>query len=185
MFVLPQANGSLSQLLHQRNKMAGQDRQRTLSSQKNTALWGGERGRERGVGEIVIPYSRKIWRFGRLYYNHQITIRQNFLLTYMYTCMAILYRTAKFKSTNILAIAILGSTTKFNSRQYFRLYDNWRCMYSWPGWLTYNPCDPGHRLLTEVCFNKRKNLSQHFFGARLWHLGSAEEGRDDDPLLEY
>ena len=33
--------------------------------------------------------------------------------------MAILYRTAKFKSTNILAI---GSTTKFNSRQYFRLY---------------------------------------------------------------
>ena len=29
---------------------------------------------------------------------------------------------AKFKPTNILAIAILGSTAKFNSRQYFRLY---------------------------------------------------------------
>ena len=36
--------------------------------------------------------------------------------------MAILYRTAKFKSTNILAIAILDSTAKFNPRQYFRLY---------------------------------------------------------------
>ena len=36
--------------------------------------------------------------------------------------MAIPYRTAKFKSANILAIAILGSTAKFNARQYFRLY---------------------------------------------------------------
>ena len=36
--------------------------------------------------------------------------------------MAILYRTAKFKSANILAIAILGSNAKFNSHQYFRLY---------------------------------------------------------------
>ena len=36
--------------------------------------------------------------------------------------MAILYQTAKFKSANILAIAILGSTIKFNSCQYFRLY---------------------------------------------------------------
>ena len=35
--------------------------------------------------------------------------------------MAIPYRAAKFKSANILAIAILGSTTKFNSHQYFRL----------------------------------------------------------------
>ena len=44
----------------------------------------------------------------------------NFLLAYI--CMAIPYQTTKFKSANILAIAILGSTTKFNSRQYFRLY---------------------------------------------------------------
>ena len=36
--------------------------------------------------------------------------------------MAILYQTAKFKSANILAIVILGSTAKFNSRQYFQLY---------------------------------------------------------------
>ena len=36
--------------------------------------------------------------------------------------MAIPYRTAKFKSANSLAIAILGSTAKFNARQYFRLY---------------------------------------------------------------
>ena len=37
--------------------------------------------------------------------------------------MVILYRTAKFKSASILAIAILGSTAKFNSRQYFRVFD--------------------------------------------------------------
>ena len=73
-----------------------------------------------------LPYSRKIWRgikFGGLavyYYNRQIKIRQNFLLAYI--CMAIPYRTAKFKSANILSIAILGSTAKFNARQYFRLY---------------------------------------------------------------
>ena len=36
--------------------------------------------------------------------------------------MAIMYRTAKFKFANILAIVILGSTAKFNSRQYFWLY---------------------------------------------------------------
>ena len=36
--------------------------------------------------------------------------------------MAIPYRTAKFKSANILLIAIWGSTAKFNARQYFRLY---------------------------------------------------------------
>ena len=39
--------------------------------------------------------------------------------------MAILYQTTKFKSANILAIAILGSTAKFNSRQYF-----WLCSIS-------------------------------------------------------
>ena len=36
--------------------------------------------------------------------------------------MVILYQTAKFKSANIFAVAIWGPTTKFNSRQYFRLY---------------------------------------------------------------
>ena len=80
-----------------------------------------------------IPYSRKIWRgikFGGLavyYYNRQIKIRQNFPLAYIR--MAIPYRTAKFKSANILSIAILGSTAKFNARQYFRLYGN-TCRYS-------------------------------------------------------
>ena len=38
--------------------------------------------------------------------------------------MGIQYRTTKFKSANILAIEILGSTAKFNSRQHFRLYDS-------------------------------------------------------------
>ena len=36
--------------------------------------------------------------------------------------MAIPYGTVNFKSTNILAIVNLGSTAKFNYRQYFRLY---------------------------------------------------------------
>ncbi|MCG8620484.1 MAG: hypothetical protein MJE68_00610 [Proteobacteria bacterium] len=67
-----------------------------------------------------LPYSRKIWQFGGLYYNRQIKIRQNFLLVYI--CVAIPYQTARFKSANILAIAILGSTAKFSSRQYFWLY---------------------------------------------------------------
>ncbi|MCG8623694.1 MAG: hypothetical protein MJE68_17085, partial [Proteobacteria bacterium] len=61
-----------------------------------------------------------IWWFGGLYYNSQIKIRQNFLLAYIR--MAIPYQTAKFKSANILLIAIWSSTTKFNARQYFRLY---------------------------------------------------------------
>ena len=39
--------------------------------------------------------------------------------------MAIPYRTAKFKSANIFAMAIWGPTAKFNSRQYFRLYGNY------------------------------------------------------------
>ena len=68
--------------------------------------------------KTIIPYSRKIWQFGGLCYNRQIKIRQNFLLTYIR--MAILYRTAKFRSANILAIAILPN---FIFCQYFRLYD--------------------------------------------------------------
>ena len=44
--------------------------------------------------------------------------------------MAIPYRTAKFTSANILAIAILGSTAKFNSLQYFRLYGILRNKYA-------------------------------------------------------
>ena len=36
--------------------------------------------------------------------------------------MVIPYWTAKFKFANIFVMAILGPTTKFNSRQYFRLY---------------------------------------------------------------
>ena len=69
---------------------------------------------------VHVPYSWKIWWFGGQYYNRRIKIRQNFLLAYIH--MVILYRTAKFKSANVLEIAILGSTAKFNSCQYFRLY---------------------------------------------------------------
>ena len=75
---------------------------------------------------IGIPYSRKIWqgiKFGYLVNclsNGQIKIRQNFLLAYIH--MAILYRTAKFKSANMFEMAIWDPTAKFNSCQYFLLY---------------------------------------------------------------
>ena len=75
---------------------------------------------------MCIPYSRKIWlgiKFGGLAVylcNRQIKMRQYFILAYIH--VAIPYRTAKFKSANIFAIAIWGPTAKFNSRQYFRLY---------------------------------------------------------------
>ena len=36
--------------------------------------------------------------------------------------MTIPYLTTKFKSTNTVAIVILSTTAKFNSRQYFQLY---------------------------------------------------------------
>ena len=55
-------------------------------------------------------------------YNHQIKIRQYFLLACMH--MAIPYRIAKFKSANICVMAILGPTAKFNSCQYFWLYSS-------------------------------------------------------------
>jgi hypothetical protein len=50
-------------------------------------------------------------------YNHQIKTSYSHIHCIR---MAIPYRTAKFKSANIRAI--LGSTAKFNYRQYFRLY---------------------------------------------------------------
>ena len=43
--------------------------------------------------------------------------------------MAIPYRTAKFKSANILEIAILDSTAKFNLHQYFYSYFNKMFIY--------------------------------------------------------
>ena len=91
-----------------------------------------EREREKYIGGCSvnfacrIPYSRKIWwriKFGSLavyIITAKLKSAKNFLLAYIR--MAILYRTAKFKSANILAIAILGSTAKFNSRQYFQLH---------------------------------------------------------------
>ena len=63
--------------------------------------------------------------------NHQIKIHQNFLLAYIR--MAIPYRTAKFKSANMLVMAIWDPTAKFNSHQYFWLYSTfvWNLLH-WP-----------------------------------------------------
>ena len=80
-----------------------------------------------------IPYSRKIWwgiKFSGLAVylcKCQIKMRQYFILAYIH--VVIPYRTAKFKSANIFAIAIWGPTTKFNSCQYFRLYGIWANLY--------------------------------------------------------
>ena len=63
---------------------------------------------------FLIPYSRKIWqgiKFGSLAVcmsNRQIKISQNFLLAYIR--MSIPYQTAKFKSANMFAKAILFGT---------------------------------------------------------------------------
>ena len=75
---------------------------------------------------IYIIYSKKVTevyciagkkfgeelKFGSLavyIYDHQIKSRQYFILAYyMYVCMMIPYQTAKFKSSNILAIATWG-----------------------------------------------------------------------------
>ena len=68
-----------------------------------------------------------VWRTSVCLCNRQIKICQYFLLAYTLSCihMAIPYWTAKFKSANTFAMAILGPTTKFNSRQYFRLNGIW------------------------------------------------------------
>ena len=46
----------------------------------------------------------------------------SYLHIYNTVHMAIPYQAAKFKSTNMYAMAIWSPTTKFNSRQYFRLH---------------------------------------------------------------
>ena len=97
------------------------------------------------IFNLCIPYSWKIWRgikfgglavclataklkFANISYLHQeysIIIEPTFSI--IYSCLhiirvAIPYRTAKFKSANIFAMAIRSPTAKFNSRQYFRVY---------------------------------------------------------------
>ena len=117
-----------------------------------------------------LPYSRKIWRgikFGGLYYNRQIKICQNFLLAYIHVRMAIPYRTAKFKSASILPIAILGSTVKFNSHQYFRLY-GMQLLGMWPSFSYYNT----------VQSENLKALKIHVG----WNVKAGKNLREKDPV---
>ena len=86
-----------------------------------------------------IPYGRKIWwgiKSGSLAVYITTAKLKSAKISYLHIIrMAIPYRTAKFQSANILVIAIWGSTTKFNSRQYFRLYgihafkSDWELLY--------------------------------------------------------
>ena len=66
-------------------------------------------------------YSRK---FSGLAVYSTTTKLKSAKISYSHRGMAIPYRTAKYKSDNILTIVILGPTAKFNSRQYFWLYGN-------------------------------------------------------------
>ena len=73
-----------------------------------------------------LPYSRKFWRgikFGGLadrLSNRQIKIRQNFLLAYIH--MAILCRTAKFKSANTFEMAIWDFPPIFPAIRYSKVW---------------------------------------------------------------
>ena len=72
---------------------------------------------------LSVPFSYRFVLVFTLFNNRRIG--NGMLIFYwplLYIHMAITYWTTKFKSTNILAIGILGSTAKFNSRQYFQLY---------------------------------------------------------------
>ena len=126
-----------------------------------------------------VPYSQKIWRELNLVvlvlavyittaklkssYSHIIIIR-----------MTTPYWTAKFKYANILAIAILGSTTKFNSCQNFRLYGN-----NYNSTSTY--CEPCifHCCSSRRPIPRRKNLYYHksvkvvncYDTSRVWFIG--------------
>ena len=62
---------------------------------------------------LLVRYSRKIWRgikFGGLAVYITTTKLKSAKISYLHICMEIPYQTTKFKSANILAIAILGST---------------------------------------------------------------------------
>ena len=75
---------------------------------------------------LAIPYSRKIWRFGSLSRNHQIKLRQYFVLAYI-ICMAIPYQTTKFKFADIFAMAIWGPTDSHQYSGYIVLQHTFIC----------------------------------------------------------
>ena len=74
---------------------------------------------------FILLYCRKIWqgiKFGGLAV-YITTAKLKFpTRIYMYTHGDPKLNCQKFKSASILVIVIWGSTAKFNSHQYFRLY---------------------------------------------------------------
>ena len=74
--------------------------------------------------------------------------------------MAIPYRTDKFKSANMFAMAIWEPTAKFNSRQYFRLYSIihvHRYMYSLERDVTGNSMEDIEHCIDIVCVVRKPN----------------------------
>ena len=77
------------------------------------------------IGLTVYPENLALWWYIILLQPPKLKSAKIISSSHIYVChgMAIPYRTAEFKSSNTLVIAIWGSTDKFNSRQYyFRLY---------------------------------------------------------------
>ena len=76
--------------------------------------------------------------------------------------MAILYRTAKFKSANIFAMVIWGPTTKFNSCQYFQLYSTLGTRNSEKNLEAMNKKDKGSTIVqprTDVTTQPKANMN--------------------------
>ena len=90
---------------------------------------------------IHILYSRKIWwgiKFGNLTVYITTAKLKSAKIFYLHIYVwRSRTQTAKFKSANILAMAILGSTTKLNSRQYF-----WLCGSTEEVEFRYYTCEP-------------------------------------------
>ena len=77
-------------------------------------------------------------------------------------------QTAKFKSANILEIAILGSTAKFNSHQYFWLYGNYYCIHIMEFLPGENFCQFPHLLSLAKCLYQIGEKSFHEFPAKIF-----------------
>ena len=80
------------------------------------------RKRVRGSLKHVSQKNDYFSHFGKFLDNFPMHKTLNYRIAGKFGGLAIYITTAKLKSANILAIAILGSTAKFNSHQYLRLY---------------------------------------------------------------
>ena len=90
----------------------------SVSSATSSTVWLSSPRYYTAYATLCILYSRKIWRFGGLYYNHQSQISYSHIYVWW----------SHTEPPNLICQyscnSDLGLTAKFNSRQYFRLYVN-------------------------------------------------------------